>query len=62
VTRRQYGVGHDPGLTYDRAEVEVAVRVTSSRACLDEEMRLIARLRPRDNLLGQPPSADDVPF
>jgi hypothetical protein len=55
----QYAEGHDPGLTYDRDRVEVAVRVTSPADSLDEEARLIARLRPRDNLLGQP---EDVPF
>jgi hypothetical protein len=57
----QYAEGHDPGLTYDREKVEVAVRVTSADDALDEEARLIERLRPRDNLLGQP-DADDVPF
>lgn len=55
----QYAEGHDPGLTYDRARVDVAVRVTSPSESIDEEARLIARLRPRDNLLGQP---EDVPF
>lgn len=55
----QYAEGHDPGLTYDRARVDVAVRVTSPAEALDEEARLIARLRPRDNLIGQP---EDVPF
>ena len=60
----QYGEGHDPGLTYDRGSVEVAVRLTSPSNSLDEEMRLIARLKPRDNLIGQPArrSADEVPF
>ncbi|MCX5742972.1 MAG: M23 family metallopeptidase [Proteobacteria bacterium] len=57
----QYGEGHDPGLTYDRGRVEVAVRVTSPSVAIDEEARLITRLRPRDNLLGQP-AEDDVPF
>ena len=56
----QYAQGHDPGLTYDRASVEVAVRVTSPDAALDEEARLIRRLRPRDNLLGQPEAP--IPF
>jgi hypothetical protein len=61
----QYGgQGHDPGLTYPRSRVMVAARVMSPQRALDEEARLIARLRPRDNLLGQP--ADDadevVPF
>ena len=58
--RGQYGEGHDPGLTYDRDRVEVAVRVTSATKALDEEDRLIRRLRPRDNLLGQPEAP--IPF
>lgn len=57
----QYAEGHDPGLTYDRDSVEVAVRVTSPSAALDEESRLIRRLRPRDNLIGQP-IEEEVPF
>jgi Peptidase family M23 len=62
--RGQYGEGHDPGLTYKRDTVEVAIRLTSPAASLDEEMRLIARLAPRDNLIGQRSSAadDEVPF
>jgi hypothetical protein len=60
----QYGEGADPGLTYPRAAVEVAVRLTSPGDALDEEMRTIARLRPRDNQIGQPNTATDetVPF
>lgn len=57
----QYAEGHDPGLTYDRDSVEVAVRVTRASDALDEESRLIQRLRPRDNLLGQP-AEEAVPF
>ena len=56
---------HDPGLTYHRARCTVAVRVLSGERALHEEARLIARLRPRDNLIGQPDElADDevVPF
>ena len=61
--RDQYGEGHDPGLTYDRDSVEVAVRVTSRAASLTEELRLIRRLNPRDNLLGQADRvAEPVPF
>jgi hypothetical protein len=62
--RGQYGEGHDPGLTYKRDRCEVAIRFTSSSASLDEEMRLIARLKPRDNLIGNASVADDehVPF
>jgi hypothetical protein len=61
----QYGgQGHDPGLTYDRARVTVAARVMSPERAIEEEARLIARLRPRDNLLGQPADLDDeaAPF
>lgn len=61
----QFAEGHDPGLTYDRASVEVAVKVTSAARALDEEARLIRRLRPRDNLLGQPADnadAEAIPF
>lgn len=57
--RGQFTEGHDPGLTYKRDRAEVAVRVTSPAVALDEEARLIARLRPRDNLIGQP---EEVPF
>ena len=60
--RGQYGEGHDPGLTYERSSVEVAVRLTSPSRSLDEEMRLIARIRPRDNLIGQAVAAEEVPF
>ncbi|HEU4733447.1 MAG TPA: hypothetical protein VFT22_36390 [Kofleriaceae bacterium] len=45
---------HDPGLTYDRGSCTVAVRVLPAERAIAEEARLIARLRPRDNLLGQP--------
>jgi hypothetical protein len=59
----QYGEGSDPGLTYPRGSVEVAVRLTSPTDSLDEEMRTIARLRPRDNQIGQPIAADEaIPF
>jgi hypothetical protein len=57
--RGQYAEGHDPGLTFDRNRVEVAVRVTDAADALDEEARLIRRLRPRDNIIGQP---EDAPF
>ena len=58
----QYGEGHDPGLTYKRDRVEVAIRVTPSSKALDEELRLISRLRPRDNVIGQPTEVDEIPF
>ncbi len=59
--RGQYAEGHDPGLTYNRARVEVAVKVTSPADALDEETRMIRRLNPRDNILGQP-ELEDAPF
>jgi hypothetical protein len=52
---------NDPGTTYPRADVEVAVRVTDASHALEEEARLIRRLQPRDNVLGQPDD-DDLPF
>ncbi|MEO7732085.1 MAG: hypothetical protein ABIY55_14015, partial [Kofleriaceae bacterium] len=61
----QYGgQGHDPGLTYPRARVAVAVRVLPSHRAIEEEARLIARLGPRDNLLGQTTGAleEVIPF
>ncbi len=58
--RGQYSE-HDPGLTYDRDRVEVAVRITTPAAALDEEARLIRRLRPRDNIIGQAVE-EEVPF
>ena len=54
-----YGQGNST--TYDRDSVEVAVRLTSPDDALDEEMRLIRRLQPRDNLIGQPDLAE-APF
>jgi murein DD-endopeptidase MepM/ murein hydrolase activator NlpD len=61
-----YAGGHDPGVTYDRSRVEVAVKVTAPSDALDEEARLIRRLRPRDNIQGQidyqPEAAEEVPF
>ncbi len=60
--KNQFAEGHDPGLTYDRERVEVAVKVTTPNRALDEEARLIRRLRPRDNLIGQPDEAEPVPF
>jgi hypothetical protein len=58
--RGQFGEGHDPGLTYKRDSVEVAVRTTLSGRALDEETRLIRRLSPRDNLRGQ--VEEEAPF
>lgn len=60
--RGQYAEGHDPGLTYPRDRVEVAVRVTSPERALEEEARFIRKLRPRDNVIGQLDDLSDVPF
>lgn len=59
--KNQYSEGHDPGLTYRRDRVEVAVKVTTPSKAIDEEARLIRRLRPRDNLLGQL-ELEEAPF
>lgn len=56
--RGQYGEGHDPGLTYDRDTAEAAVIVTPPQHAYEMEMRLIRRLRPRDNLVGQSGAED----
>jgi hypothetical protein len=56
---------HDPGVTYDRERIIAAVRVLPAARALEEEARLIARLRPRDNLIGQPVDEDQdevIPF
>lgn len=60
----QYSEGHDPGLTYDRSRVEVAIRFTGPDDSLDEESRLIERMSPRDNLIGQriDTTDEEVPF
>ncbi len=59
--RGQFAEGHDPGLTYKRADVEVAIKRTSSDDAHEEERRMIRRLQPRDNVLGQP-ELEDAPF
>jgi len=57
-----YGAGHDPGMTYLRSRCEVAVRVVACGDQLDEESRLIAKLRPRDNLVEHPDGDEEIPF
>ncbi|MGE0397225.1 MAG: peptidoglycan DD-metalloendopeptidase family protein [Kofleriaceae bacterium] len=59
--RGQFGEGADPGLTYRRSSVEVAIKTTTPDEAHDEELRLIRRLQPRDNQLGQP-ELEDAPF
>jgi hypothetical protein len=55
---RDYGEGHDPGLTYNRDTAEAAVVVTPRAQALDMETHLIETLRPRDNILGKPNTED----
>lgn len=58
----QNGKRHDPGTTYDRARIEVAVIPTGpAPASLHAERRMIAKLKPRDNLT-QHPDGEDAPF
>lgn len=56
--RGQYGEGHDPGVTYQRDRVEAAVRVVEPEKAIELEKKLIQRLSPRDNIVGQ---VDDPP-
>jgi len=51
--RGQFAEGADPGLTYKRSSVEVAIKLTTPDDAHDEEMRTIGRLAPRDNQIGQ---------
>jgi hypothetical protein len=59
--RGQFAEGADPGLTYDRSTVEVAIKTTTPGDAHEEELRMIRRLQPRDNQLGQP-ELEDAPF
>jgi hypothetical protein len=59
--RGQFAEGADPGFTYDRGSVEVAITLTTPDEAHDEERRTIRRLRPRDNQVGQP-ELEDAPF
>lgn len=55
---------HDPGVTYKRERVTIAARVLPGDRARHEEGRLIARLKPRDNLTMNPAGDLDqvVPF
>lgn len=48
----------DPGHTYDRARVEVAVAITAKSAAVARQAAWIRSLSPRDNVIGAP----EVPF
>lgn len=56
-----FGEGNDPGLTYDRGNVEVAVLLTSAADAPHEEAKLICRLMPRDNVIFEL-CPEGVPF
>ena len=56
------GAQHDPGMTYTRGHCEVAVRLVSCGQEREEEARLIARLKPRDNLVDHPDGLEPAPF
>lgn len=59
----QYGAGHDPGLVYERSRCEVAAWKTTEDDRLRKESELIARFRPRDNLVEHPDGeAEEAPF
>ncbi len=63
--RGQFAEGADPGFTYERSSVEVAIKTTTPNEAHEEELRMIRRLQPRDNQLGQPqldPELEDAPF
>jgi hypothetical protein len=63
--RGQFAEGADPGLTYKRSAVEVAIKTTTPGDAHEEELRMIRRLQPRDNQLGQPdpePELEEAPF
>lgn len=56
-----FGEGNDPGLTYDRGSVEVAVLLTSAADAPREEAKLICKLMPRDNVVFEL-CPEGVPF
>ncbi len=57
-----HGAHHDPGMTYRRSLVCVAVRITPKGDHFAEEAELIQRLHPRDNLVQNPDGEEPVPF
>lgn len=59
--RGQYSA-NDPGLTYPRHRVDVAVKLTPRSHALEEEARLIQALAPRDNVIGQAEELEEAPF
>jgi hypothetical protein len=55
-----FGQQHDPGTSYERGDVEVAVHVTrTGPAAIEVQNRLIKRLKPADNIVG---AVEEAPF
>ncbi|HEY4240591.1 MAG TPA: M23 family metallopeptidase [Kofleriaceae bacterium] len=50
---------HDPGVIYRRARITAAATVMEPDAAIEEELRLIQKLGPRDNIIGH--RIDDEP-
>ncbi len=57
-----HGAHHDPGMTYRRDHCQIAVYTVACGAETTEEARLIARYKPRDNLMVNPDGLEDAPF
>lgn len=49
----------DPGHTYDRARVEIAIAITSKDRAVAKQAAWIRSLKPRDNVMG---AEESVPF
>ena len=56
------GAGHDPGMVYQRGKCQIAVYTVACGGELAEEAALIARYKPRDNLVQSPDGLEDAPF
>lgn len=52
---------HDPGVTYNRGDVDVAIEVTPAKKAIDRQDALIRKLDPRDNVVARD-DLDKVPF
>ena len=59
---RMHDTDHDPGMTYQRGRCQIAVYTVACGDQLEEEAKLIARLKPRDNLVANPDGLEDAPF
>lgn len=52
---------HDPGLTYPRGRCTMAAVICHKDKAIALQDRLIAKMKPRDNIAGAPDDSD-VPF